>query len=134
MELGSNSPVIVMPDADLDLAVEANVSGAFWAAGQNCLHVQRLLVHDAVYEPFVARFVARTETYRVGDKLDESTDMGCLINEAAAIRVESMVEEALAAGATLLTGGKRRGTSTRRPCWRTCPQCAAWCAMKSTAQ
>ena len=110
MELGSNSPVIVMPDADLDLAVEANVSGAFWAAGQNCLHVQRLLVHDAIYESFVARFVARTETYRVGDKLDESTDMGCLINEAAAIRVESMVEEALAAGATLLTGGKRRGT------------------------
>ena len=110
MELGSNSPVIVMPDADLDLAVEANVSGAFWAAGQNCLHVQRLLVHDAIYEPFMARFVARTETYRVGDKLDESTDMGCLINEAAAIRVESMVEEALAAGATLLTGGKRRGT------------------------
>ncbi len=110
MELGSNSPVIVMPDADLDLAVEANVSGAFWAAGQNCLHVQRLLVHDTIYEPFVARFVARTETYQVGDKLDESTDMGCLINEAAAIRVESMVEEALAAGATLLTGGKRRGT------------------------
>ena len=74
------------------------------------LHVQRLLVHDTIYEPFVARFVARTETYQVGDKLDESTDMGCLINEAAAIRVESMVEEALAAGATLLTGGKRRGT------------------------
>ncbi len=110
MELGSNSPVIVMPDADLDLAVEANVSGAFWAAGQNCLHVQRLLVHEAIYEPFVARFIARTEAYKVGDKLDEATDMGCLIDEAAATRVEAMVEEALAAGATLLTGGKRRGT------------------------
>lgn len=109
MELGSNAPVIVMPDADLDLAVEANVSGAFWAAGQNCLHVQRLLVHDAIYEPFVARFIARTAAYRVGDKLDEQTDMGCLINEAAARRVEQMVDEALAAGASLLIGGRRSG-------------------------
>jgi glyceraldehyde-3-phosphate dehydrogenase (NADP+) len=110
MELGSNAPVIVMPDADLDLAVEANVSGAFWAAGQNCLHVQRLLVHDAIYERFVSCFVARTEAYRLGDKLDEQTDMGCLIDEAAARRVEQMVQEALAAGATLLTGGQRQGT------------------------
>ena len=110
MELGSNAPVIVMPDADLELAVGANVSGAFWAAGQNCLHVQRLLVHDAIYEAFVDRFVAQTRAYRVGDKLDEHTDMGCLINEAAARRVDDMVQEALAAGATLLTGGQRRGT------------------------
>jgi len=110
MELGSNAPVIVMPDADLELAVEANVSGAFWAAGQNCLHVQRLLVHDAIYERFVSRFVARSEAYRVGDKLDEQTAMGCLINEAAARRVEQMVQEALAAGATLLAGGQRQGT------------------------
>jgi glyceraldehyde-3-phosphate dehydrogenase (NADP+) len=110
MELGSNAPVIVMPDADLELAVEANVSGAFWAAGQNCLHVQRLLVHDAIYERFVCRFVARSEAYRVGDKQDEQTDMGCLIDEAAARRVEQMVQEALAAGATLLTGGRRQGT------------------------
>jgi glyceraldehyde-3-phosphate dehydrogenase (NADP+) len=109
MELGSNSPVFVMPDADLDLAVEANVSGAFWAAGQNCLHVQRLLVHEAVYEPFMARFVASAQAYRVGDKLDETTDMGCLINEAAAQRVEAMVNEAIDAGATLLTGGTRQG-------------------------
>ena len=110
MELGSNSPVIVMDDADLNMAVEANVSGAFWAAGQNCLHVQRLLVHENIYTEFVTRFVARTETYNVGDKLDEATDMGPLINEAAAMRVEQMVDEALAAGATLLTGGERSGS------------------------
>lgn len=110
MELGSNSPVIVMPDADLDLAVAANVSGAFWAAGQNCLHVQRLLIHDAIYDQFTPRFIARAEAYRVGDKLDETTDMGPLINEAAARRVEAMVHEALEAGATLLTGGRRHGT------------------------
>ncbi len=110
MELGSNSPVIVMDDADLNLAVEANVSGAFWAAGQNCLHVQRLLVHENIYDEFVARFVTRTEAYRVGDKMDETTDMGPLIDEASAIRVEQMVEEALAAGAALLTGGERSGS------------------------
>jgi len=110
MELGSNCPVIVMSDADLDLAVAANVSGAFWAAGQNCLHVQRLLVHDAVYDDFVPRFVAAAERVRVGDKLDEDTDMGPLINEAAARRVEGVVNEAVAAGAALLTGGQRRGS------------------------
>lgn len=110
MELGSNSPVIVMPDADLDQAVAANLSGAFWAAGQNCLHVQRLLVHETVYEPFVAAFVAGAERYHVGDKQEEDTDMGPLINEASARRVERMVDEAIAAGARLLTGGRRWGS------------------------
>lgn len=109
MELGSNSPVIVMDDADLDRAVEASVSGAFWAAGQNCLHVQRLFVHETVYDEFAQRFVDGARRYRVGDKLDEATDMGPLINESAAQRVERMVDEALEAGATLLTGGERNG-------------------------
>jgi glyceraldehyde-3-phosphate dehydrogenase (NADP+) len=110
MELGSNAPVIILPDADLDLAVSANVSGAFWAAGQNCLHVQRLFVHNDIYNEFATRFVAEAEAYKVGDKLDENTDMGSLINEAEAKRVEQMVNEALEAGATLLTGGERSGT------------------------
>lgn len=110
MELGSNSPVIVMGDADLEEAVAANVSGAFWAAGQNCLHVQRLLVHEDVYDDFCARFIDKTEAYQVGDKLDESTDMGPLINEQAARRVEHLVQQALDDGATLLTGGERDGS------------------------
>jgi len=110
MELGSNSPVIVMPDADLDLALESTVSGAFWAAGQNCLHVQRLLIHEDIYDAFSARFVAATEAYVVGDKLDEATDMGPLIDEPSAINVERLVDDAIAAGAKLLTGGKRNGT------------------------
>ena len=109
MELGSNCPVIVMDDADLELALESNVSGAFWAAGQNCLHVQRLLIHEDIYDDFVERFVAAAEAYQVGDKMDETTDMGPLINEAAAVRVKAMVDEALDAGATLLTGGERSG-------------------------
>lgn len=110
LELGSNCPVIVMDDADLELALSANVSGAFWAAGQNCLHVQRLIVEEAIYDEFKGRFVAAAEAYRVGDKLDEATDMGPLINETAAIGVEKMVDEAIAAGARLLTGGRRNGT------------------------
>lgn len=110
MELGSNSPVIVMADADMDLAIEANVSGAYWAAGQNCLHVQRLLVQNDIYDEFVSRFVAAAESYKVGDKLDETTDMGPLINEQEAIRIENMVNESLENGATLLTGGSRTGS------------------------
>ncbi|MGB4976746.1 MAG: aldehyde dehydrogenase family protein [Anaerolineae bacterium] len=109
MELGSNAPVIVMADADLELAVSANVSGAFWAAGQNCLHVQRLLVHEASYDAFVPRFVAGARAYRVGDKLDEATDMGPIINRAEALRIERTVNEAIAAGATVLCGGERHG-------------------------
>jgi glyceraldehyde-3-phosphate dehydrogenase (NADP+) len=109
MELGSNCPVIVMNNADLELALSANISGAFWAAGQNCLHVQRLIVEEAIYEEFKDRFIAAAQAYQVGDKLDETTDMGPLINEKAAIEVEKMVDEATAAGATLLTGGRRNG-------------------------
>ena len=110
MELGSNSPVIVMADADLEKAVSANVSGAFWAAGQNCLHVQRLLVHNQIYGEFREQFIEQMEQYRVGNKLDEETDMGPLINEKAARRVERLVDQAVADGATLLAGGERAGT------------------------
>ena len=110
MELGSSSPVIVMDDADLEKAVPYTVSGAFWAAGQNCIGVQRVYIHEKVYDRFVADFVAQTEKYKVGDKLDESTDMGPMITEGEAKRVESWVNEALEMGGKLLTGGKRKGT------------------------
>jgi glyceraldehyde-3-phosphate dehydrogenase (NADP+) len=110
MELGSNAPVIVMDDADLEAALAANVSGAFWAAGQNCLHVQRLLLHNAIYDTFAARFVEAAAAQRVGKKLDEATQMGPLISEAHAQHVERMVWDAVQAGATLLTGGTRKGT------------------------
>jgi glyceraldehyde-3-phosphate dehydrogenase (NADP+) len=110
MELGSIAPVIVMADADLEEAVASSVSGAYWAAGQNCLHVQRLLIHEDIYEEFVERFVGATEAYKVGDKLDEDTDMGPLITEDVARRVEAWVQEAMDGGARLLTGGKRKGS------------------------
>jgi glyceraldehyde-3-phosphate dehydrogenase (NADP+) len=110
MELGSNSPVIVMDDCDLEAAVENSVSGAFWAVGQNCLGVQRIYVHEKVYDEFERRFVARTKRIKVGRQLDESTDMGPMINEGEARRVEEWVKEAVGLGAKLLTGGRRRGT------------------------
>src|SRR5699024_1549562 len=109
MELGSNAPTIIMEDADLELALPSVVSGAFAGAGQNCLHVQRLLVHESVYDTVSERFISMAQKYKVGDKLDESTDMGPLINEKAAIKVETMVNEALNKGAKLLMGGTREG-------------------------
>jgi glyceraldehyde-3-phosphate dehydrogenase (NADP+) len=109
MELGSNSPVIVLDDADIEDAVDSTVSGAFWAAGQNCLGVQRLYVQENVFEDFKKKFVERTNDYIVGDKQSHLTDMGPLITEKEAIRVEKLVDEALEKGALLLTGGERTG-------------------------
>jgi glyceraldehyde-3-phosphate dehydrogenase (NADP+) len=109
MELGSNSPVIVWKDADMEWAAETCVSGAFWAAGQNCIGVQRIYIHRDVYGAFRDRFVERTKAYRIGDKLDERTDMGPMITEAEAERVESWVHEAVELGAKVLAGGHRRG-------------------------
>lgn len=109
MELGSSSPAIVLNDADITKAVESTVSGAFWAAGQNCLGVQRVYIENSVFEEFKSKFVALTEKYQVGDKLSEHTDMGPMITEKEAIRVERWVNEAIDKGATLLCGGKRKG-------------------------
>ena len=110
MELGSNSPVIVLDDCDLDKAVDSCVSGAFWAAGQNCIGVQRIYIHKKIYDEFRRKFVHRTQQYKTGFQLDEDTDMGPMITEQEAIRVEQWVKEAVDKGARLLTGGSRRGT------------------------
>lgn len=109
MELGSNSPVIVMADCDFDLAVECNVSGAFWAAGQNCIGVQRVYVERPIYDRYVRAFVERTKKYKIGPKMDEECDMGPMITEKEAVRIEGWVKEAVKSGAKLLTGGGRKG-------------------------
>jgi glyceraldehyde-3-phosphate dehydrogenase (NADP+) len=109
MELGSNSPVVVWKDADLEWAAETCVSGAFWAAGQNCIGVQRIYIQREVYDRFRSLFVERTRAYRIGDKLDEATDMGPMITVAEAERVSSWIAEAVALGATVLAGGGRTG-------------------------
>ena len=109
MELGSNCPVVVMNDANVELAMESCVSGAFGAAGQNCLHVQRIYIQDELYDQFASEFCLRASNISMGDKLSESTEMGPMINCHAALKVEAMVKDALEKNSTLLCGGKRQG-------------------------
>jgi glyceraldehyde-3-phosphate dehydrogenase (NADP+) len=110
LELGSNAPVIVLPDADLDAASDAISSGAFWAAGQNCLHVQRVIVHHDVADALVDGLVDRARTVRLGPKADEATDMGPVVDEAAAERISGVVDDARGRGGLIVAGGTRRGT------------------------
>jgi glyceraldehyde-3-phosphate dehydrogenase (NADP+) len=109
MELGGNNPTIVCPDALLSVAVDAVVDGAFGVAGQNCLSVQRVYVHTSVYEEFLRETVDKTSRLRVGSKHLPDTDIGPLISENEARRVEDWVGKAVADGAVVHTGGTRRG-------------------------
>jgi acyl-CoA reductase-like NAD-dependent aldehyde dehydrogenase len=110
MELGSNSPVIVLPDADQARAVAAIALGAFAQAGQNCLGVQRVFVHDEIYDAFAKRFVEHTSTLQAGSSLDERVDVCAMIDERQAARLESWIREAVDHGARILVGGHRDGT------------------------
>lgn len=110
MELGSNSPVIVMPDADLDRAVPAIAAGAFAQAGQNCLGVQRVIVHRDIYDAFRSRFVVHVSALRAGSSMDEATDVCAMITLGQAERVERWIQEAQSGGARVLLGGQREGT------------------------
>ncbi|MDZ5782248.1 aldehyde dehydrogenase family protein [Marinococcus luteus] len=109
MELGSNSPFIVWKDADIEKAAQSGVDGAFGAAGQNCLSVQRVYAHEEIYEAFEASFVDKAKQVRAGRKMDKDSDIGPVINEKEAKRIESWIEEAVEAGAKVLAGGKRHG-------------------------
>lgn len=109
MELGSNSPVIVWNDADLENATEAIVDAAIESQGQNCIHSQRILIHKDVYNDLSNRLVEKVSKLKVGNPLDESTDVGPMIAEGEAIRVEKAVSDAVANGAEVLIGGKRDG-------------------------
>ena len=109
MELGGICPTIVLDDADLDIAVPALIAGAYGAAGQNCLHVQRILIHRSLYAAARARLIEATENVRAGPKAREDSDMGPLIDAAALRRVGHLVEHARQAGASLLTGGAADG-------------------------
>ena len=109
MELGGNAPVLVFADADIPAAVEACVSGAFWAAGQNCVGAQRILVQRDVYARFRDLFAARTAALRAGDPSDETTDVGPMITVASAERAERLVDDAVASGARVLAGHRREG-------------------------
>ena len=106
LELGNATPVIVEADADLEQAAAKLAANAFSFAGQSCISVQRIYVQRAAYDDFVASFVPRVETLKVGDPADEETDVGPVIDEDARDRILSWVEEAKSAGASVLAGGE----------------------------
>jgi len=109
MELGGNNAVLVLADGDRELAARAVVAGAFGVAGQNCLSVQRVFVDARIAVPFVEDVVKATEALAVGSKTDPRTDIGPLVNEREARRVEEWVREARDNGAQVLAGGHREG-------------------------
>ncbi len=113
LELGGAAAVIIEPDADLDLAAARCVTGGFSYAGQTCISVQRIYLHDEVYEAFLTRFIPRVEALPVGDPADASTVVGPLINSQAADRVEKIIHDAVRQGARLLTGGTRQRSLMR---------------------
>lgn len=109
LELGGNAGVIVDRTANMDWAVRRILVGAYSFAGQVCISVQRLFVHQAIWDEFLTRFVAGAEGLRVGDPLDPATDVGPMVDDEAAARTQRWVEEAVAMGGKVLTGGKADG-------------------------
>lgn len=110
LELGGNAGVVVHNDADLDFASTRIVTGGFLYAGQSCISVQRVFVQKQVHDVFLDRLLVKTKRLKAGDPLEETTDVGPMIHESEAARVESWLCEAVDGGATLLCGGGRSGT------------------------
>jgi succinate-semialdehyde dehydrogenase/glutarate-semialdehyde dehydrogenase len=107
LELGGSDPFVVMPSADLDKAAQTAVTARVQNNGQSCIAAKRFIVHVDVADAFEERFVARMKALRVGDPMDEKTDIGPLANEQGLLDVESYMADALAHGARVLCGGKR---------------------------
>ena len=110
MELGSNSPVIVMDDADLEKVVTGTATSGFANAGQVCISAQRLLVEKAVYTDFIDALKTKVEGLTTGNPLNDGIGMGPMIRESDAIRVNQWIGQAVDGGARLVTGGERVGT------------------------
>jgi succinate-semialdehyde dehydrogenase/glutarate-semialdehyde dehydrogenase len=118
LEMGGNGPFVVMDDADLDAAVEAAQVGCFLGAGQSCSAAERLLVHEAVREEFVARLAEQVERdIRLGDPLEEETSLGPLNNEPGAAKMDEHVADAVERGAEVVTGGARADGFPTRLYW-----------------
>ncbi len=109
LELGGNAAVIIDRDADLEDAAERTVFGAFYQSGQSCIGVQRIIVHDEIYDAFRDLLVAKTRKLIAGNPADEATFIGPMIDVKEATRLDNWIAEARAAGATLLCGGERDG-------------------------
>ncbi|PKB64504.1 MAG: aldehyde dehydrogenase [SAR202 cluster bacterium Io17-Chloro-G2] len=110
MELGSNSPLIVMSDADIEKVAAATVAGGFANAGQVCISTQRVFADRSIYADFLDALVAPTEAFSMGNPLDESVRMGPMIRESDANRVGEWISEAVSGGARIMAGGDHEGT------------------------
>jgi acyl-CoA reductase-like NAD-dependent aldehyde dehydrogenase len=108
LELGGKNPMLVLADANLEHAAAGAIRGCFVGAGQVCVSIERIYVHRSVYDDFLARFAARTKSLKLGSALDYSADVGSLASERQLRTVEDHVADALAQGATLIAGGRRR--------------------------
>ncbi|MDU0353964.1 aldehyde dehydrogenase family protein [Paraglaciecola aquimarina] len=109
LELGGNAACVVDHDTDLDDAIERITFGAYYQSGQSCISVQRVIVHESIYAEFKQRYTDKVAGLVHGDPLSEDTFIGPMISESEASRLDNWVQEAVAAGATLLCGGKRDG-------------------------
>jgi acyl-CoA reductase-like NAD-dependent aldehyde dehydrogenase len=110
LELGGNAACIVDHDTDLDDAIQRIIFGAYYQSGQSCISVQRIIVHESIYEDTKARLTTAVNNLIMGDPLEETTFIGPMISEKEAIRLHGWVKEAQEGGATLLTGGQRNGS------------------------
>ena len=110
MELGSNAPVIVMPDANLDKVAAAVASTGYANAGQVCISTQRVLTSSSVYSDFLDALRPKVAALKTGNQLDPTVNVGPMIKEKEAVRVDEWVKEAVAGGARVITGGTRQGS------------------------
>ena len=109
MELGSNSPVIVLSDADLEDTVQSCVSGAFFASGQNCVGVKRIFVEAGIYDSFLNNFKQLTATLKMGSPLSEDIDIGPIISKESIHQIDKFINECIEHGAKIISGGKTIG-------------------------
>ncbi len=109
MELGSNSPLIIMPDADLQKVAAAVALTGYGNAGQTCISTQRVLTANKVYDDFLSVLKPKVEALTTGNPLDEKSKVGPMVKESEAVRVDNWINEAVAGGARLVAGGGRRG-------------------------
>lgn len=109
LELGGNDPIIVMEDADIERAATLAAGGSYKNSGQRCTAVKRMIIHEAVADAFVEKLLAKSQAWKYGDPADPKTEMGTVIDEAAARYCEDMTNDAVTKGAKLLYGNIRKG-------------------------
>ncbi len=107
LELGGNAALVIEPDADLDFALPRTILGAFSYSGQICISIQRIFLHEEIYDRFMADFLEATKKLKMGNPLEEETDIGPMINIEAAEKTEEWIQEAVEKGARIVYGGNR---------------------------